>query len=310
MVSGSATSGPTPSCDSTRKVRNSPAIPCRARRQTFGNSWAGPVKCGAPSPARTPWSWLAAARCPEARATRVGASITVCYNSRPVAIIVDLRPPTPAHGHRIEIRAQPHTPLLAESTNGIPRRVTVAETPSVSQTFSSGSPVTPPTDSPAQAQTSALQMVRSASRTGPRDTGISLIGDAPWGTHFCQFYQTQAGPARHSRPLLQGGARGQRVLHVGHLRAPRRGGGRSRRSGEAVPESRPATWTAARSRSSPYSEWYLKEGRFDSQRVLDGWVGQAGGRPRQGLRRAAADRQHLLAGEGATGTTSPTTRRR
>src|SRR3990170_1170585 len=23
-----------------------------------------------------------------------------------------------------------------------------------------------------------------------RDSGIALIGEVPWGTHFCQFYQT------------------------------------------------------------------------------------------------------------------------
>lgn len=24
-----------------------------------------------------------------------------------------------------------------------------------------------------------------------RDIGIDIIGKAPWGTHFCQFYQTR-----------------------------------------------------------------------------------------------------------------------
>jgi len=24
-----------------------------------------------------------------------------------------------------------------------------------------------------------------------RKTGIDIIGDVPWGTHFCQFYQTK-----------------------------------------------------------------------------------------------------------------------
>jgi hypothetical protein len=24
-----------------------------------------------------------------------------------------------------------------------------------------------------------------------RNSGIALIGDVPWGTHFCQFYQTK-----------------------------------------------------------------------------------------------------------------------
>ncbi|MHC4720030.1 MAG: MEDS domain-containing protein, partial [Planctomycetota bacterium] len=24
-----------------------------------------------------------------------------------------------------------------------------------------------------------------------RKTGIEIVGDVPWGTHFCQFYQTK-----------------------------------------------------------------------------------------------------------------------
>ncbi len=26
-----------------------------------------------------------------------------------------------------------------------------------------------------------------------RKTGISVVGDIPWGTHFCHFYETEAG---------------------------------------------------------------------------------------------------------------------
>ena len=25
----------------------------------------------------------------------------------------------------------------------------------------------------------------------PRNSGIDIIGGVPWGTHFCQFYQTK-----------------------------------------------------------------------------------------------------------------------
>jgi PAS domain S-box-containing protein len=32
---------------------------------------------------------------------------------------------------------------------------------------------------------------RPADRTQLRKTGIALIGEVPWGTHFCQFYQTK-----------------------------------------------------------------------------------------------------------------------
>src|SRR5512143_2961227 len=27
--------------------------------------------------------------------------------------------------------------------------------------------------------------------TARRDSGIALVGDLPWGTHFCQFYRTK-----------------------------------------------------------------------------------------------------------------------
>src|SRR5258708_35727284 len=27
--------------------------------------------------------------------------------------------------------------------------------------------------------------------TGLRNTGISVVGDMPWGTHFCHFYETK-----------------------------------------------------------------------------------------------------------------------
>ena len=28
-------------------------------------------------------------------------------------------------------------------------------------------------------------------RVNTRKTGIDILGDVPWGTHFCQFYQTK-----------------------------------------------------------------------------------------------------------------------
>ena len=32
---------------------------------------------------------------------------------------------------------------------------------------------------------------RSARDTSLRNTGISLLGDVPWGTHVCVFYETK-----------------------------------------------------------------------------------------------------------------------
>jgi hypothetical protein len=38
-----------------------------------------------------------------------------------------------------------------------------------------------------------------------RRTGISVVGDVPWGTHFCQFYETKEDLLNTLVPVLQGG---------------------------------------------------------------------------------------------------------
>ena len=38
-----------------------------------------------------------------------------------------------------------------------------------------------------------------------RDSGISVLGQVPWGTHFCQFYQTQQHLAEVLVPYFKAG---------------------------------------------------------------------------------------------------------
>ncbi len=103
-----------------------------------------------------------------------------------------------------------------------------------------------------------------------RDTGIDLIGFAPWGTHFCQFYETQEDLIDTLVPYFRAGLRGnefcmwitsQPLTAEQAVQALRRG----------VPELDRYLETG-QIEILPHSEWYLKGGCFDSQRVLRGWL--------------------------------------
>ena len=41
-----------------------------------------------------------------------------------------------------------------------------------------------------------------------RKSGIEVIGDVPWGTHFCQFYETAQDLAEILVPYFQEGLKG------------------------------------------------------------------------------------------------------
>jgi len=42
-------------------------------------------------------------------------------------------------------------------------------------------------------------------RKNVRNSGIDIIGDVPWGTHFCQFYQTKEDLADILVPYFKAG---------------------------------------------------------------------------------------------------------
>ncbi len=103
-----------------------------------------------------------------------------------------------------------------------------------------------------------------------RHTGIHLIGDVPWGTHFCQFYQEKqdlidtlvpyfkAGLENNeycvwvtSEPLRKEEAKAALAAEVGNL-----GNYLSRGQLEIL----------------DYREWYTADGKFKSDRVLRAWV--------------------------------------
>jgi len=103
-----------------------------------------------------------------------------------------------------------------------------------------------------------------------RKTGIDIVGDVPWGTHFCQFYQTKedlidilipyfkAGLDNNesclwvtSQPLSTEEAKGVMQKHIPDF-------DHFMEKGQIEIVS--------------HTQWYLKGGAFDLQRVLNAWV--------------------------------------
>ena len=101
-------------------------------------------------------------------------------------------------------------------------------------------------------------------------TGIEIIGDVPWGTHFCQFYRTQQDLLDTLVPYFKAGLESNEYcmwvtsepLHVEQATGALR---------QAMPDFE--RYAAKGSiEIIPHSDWYMKGGNFEQSRVLNGWV--------------------------------------
>jgi PAS domain S-box-containing protein len=103
-----------------------------------------------------------------------------------------------------------------------------------------------------------------------RNSGIDIIGDVPWGTHFCQFYQTREDLMDILVPYFKAGLENNefcmwvtsKPLDVEEAKEALR---------KAVPNIE-IYLEKGQIEIIPYTHWYVKDGVFDSQRVLNGWV--------------------------------------
>ncbi|HPL67584.1 MAG TPA: MEDS domain-containing protein [Smithellaceae bacterium] len=103
-----------------------------------------------------------------------------------------------------------------------------------------------------------------------RNSGIALIGDLPWGTHFCQFYQTKKDLLDVVVPYFKAGLENNEMCvwvtsdfltHEDAWKALKKAvPGFQEHQGKGQIEI------------FPYTDWYLKGGSFDLQRTLDMWM--------------------------------------
>ena len=103
-----------------------------------------------------------------------------------------------------------------------------------------------------------------------REFGIDLVGSIPWGTHVCQFYEAKQDLIDILVPYFAAGLRSNEFcmwitsqpLEVAEAKEALR---------KAVPDL-DAYVAKGQIEIISYKDWYLLGGKFDSNRVLQGWV--------------------------------------
>jgi PAS domain S-box-containing protein len=106
-------------------------------------------------------------------------------------------------------------------------------------------------------------------RTEMRKTGVDVVGDMPWGTHFCLFYETIADLLEISVSYCKAGLESQEFC-LWVVAEPLSMEDARRALKQAVPDfdryfaDQSIEMVAAR-------DWYLQDGTFDLHRVIGGW---------------------------------------
>ena len=103
-----------------------------------------------------------------------------------------------------------------------------------------------------------------------RKSGINLIGNIPWGTHFCQFYETKEDLKDILIPYFISGLKNNEycMLIVSDPLS-------ALEAKESLKKSIPdfdRYYQEGQIEILPYTEWYTKGGSFDSYSVLNGWI--------------------------------------
>lgn len=99
-----------------------------------------------------------------------------------------------------------------------------------------------------------------------RPTGIEGLGDMPWGTHFCLFYETKDDLLDILTPYFKAGLENHECcLWVASLPAEVEGARQALREG--VPDFE-RYLTEGQIEIIPHTDWYLAGGDFDSHRVI------------------------------------------
>ncbi len=102
-----------------------------------------------------------------------------------------------------------------------------------------------------------------------RRSGIDVIGDMPWGTHFCHFYETRDDLFDILIPYFKSGLENNEFC-MWIVFEPLK-------KDQAIDALRRAIPGVDRHLAAgdieivPHTQWYLKDGTFDSQRVMNGW---------------------------------------
>jgi len=128
-------------------------------------------------------------------------------------------------------------------------------------------------------------------RESLRKSGIDVIGEVPWGTHFCQFYQTRDDLIDILVPYFKAGLENNELC-VWITSQPLEVEDAKEALRKTIPDI-DVYLKEGQIEIIPYTYGYLKEGIFDPEGVVNGWVekiNQVLARGYDGLRAAGDNR--------------------
>jgi len=106
--------------------------------------------------------------------------------------------------------------------------------------------------------------------TNLRPSGIEGLGDMSWGTHFCLFYETKEDLLDFFIPFFKAGL-DHHEFCLCVASDPLIAEEAKRVMRQAFPDFE-RYLAEGQIELTPHTDWYLKDGHFDEQRVLQGWI--------------------------------------
>jgi DNA-binding CsgD family transcriptional regulator len=126
---------------------------------------------------------------------------------------------------------------------------------------------------PASAKSTRRRKTRPAEQNGAdrslRKTGIRVMGNVPWGTHICIFYETEEDLLDAAAPYFAAGLSSNEFC-VWAISDPITETDAKEALSHAVPHF-DRHLAAGQIEILPGREWYLKENQFDLKRITGGW---------------------------------------
>jgi len=103
-----------------------------------------------------------------------------------------------------------------------------------------------------------------------RKTSIEVVGNVPWGTHFCQFYQTKEDLIDTLVPYFKAGLEDNEFCMW--ITSKPLNAAEARKALQKKVRNLDDYIKKGQIEILDYNQWYTKQGHFDSDEVLQGWV--------------------------------------
>ena len=124
---------------------------------------------------------------------------------------------------------------------------------------------------PTHKQMEQILAADRASKQQPlRKTGIDILGDVPWGTHFCLFYESKQDLIDILVPYFKTGLENNEFCMW--VTSEPLNAQQAKKALERVVKDLDGHIKKGQIEILDYTDWYTKSGRFEADKVLQGWV--------------------------------------